>query len=224
MAHGTPVAVGFGNRKGPGHERTVTPPPARIGHRIGAGRGAVPRAVEPDDLEATGIFLRQTKGCLVAFATCVQEDELGQALRQQRGHPSRQRGHGGRQHAAEQMEHLAATRFDGRDDRRVVVPEGGAHLARGEIENGTPILVVDVRAACTHNEFGMKLGAVADQVVAHRGSQNVQRLQFMSVRIVTGSNRSQGQRLVGSIHGFVRCAPGRTRSSQVPIIAYAARN
>ncbi len=169
------IAVRLGNRERARNRRPVAAPAAGVGVRAGARRRAMPRAVETDDLEAAGELLGQTQRRFVALAAGIEKDQLGQASRQQRRHAPRERCDRRRQHAAEQVQHLAAALFDRGDDRRMIVAERGAHLARGKIEDGAPVLVVKVRSAGAYDELGMKFGAVADQVLAHRPVQRGRR-------------------------------------------------
>ncbi len=102
----------------------------------------------------------------VAFAAGIDEqrlrERLGDDLRERLGklHDA------ARDHAGEQMQRGVAALFDGGDDVRMVVADGGAHLARREVEDLPALRVEDVAALRLLDDLVVGVAAVADQVGA----------------------------------------------------------
>ena len=134
------IHVRFRHDVDAGHVHAVALAVAGVGHAADAAGHAVPGSADRQDLVALGVHLGHAQGYFIAFGAGVDEDGLGQAGR----HPvARQRGGQPRDHlgnhAAEQVEGVLARQPDRLDDGRVVVADGGAHLAGGEIQDLRPV-------------------------------------------------------------------------------------
>ena len=162
------VAVGPRYSEGADARRAVPAAAAIVGARRRAGGDAVPGAGEREHLEAAGLEFRHAQGGFVRFAAGAHEHHLLKLRREDRSELLRQPHHGRRQHAAEQVNHVAATLLDRFRHRRVVVAERRAHLPGAEVEDRAPGVVVDVGASGLRAEIGRERAHIADHVLAHR--------------------------------------------------------
>ncbi len=166
MLHGTAIGIGLRNDERPRHRRPVALAVARVRHRAGIAGHPVPRAAEPDHFKAARIKLGHLDRGFVAFAARAQQKRFAQRPGDDLRQLFRQLHDAARNHAREEMQRGVAARFDGRHDVRMAVPDGGAHLAGGEIQNSLSGSIPDVASLRAFHDFRIDVAAVADQVLA----------------------------------------------------------
>jgi len=99
---------------------------------------------------------------LLSLPVLTKSDRLRSDLRERVG----QLHDTARNHAGKEVQRAVAAPFDGGDDVRMVVADGRAHLAGREVEDLPACRVEDVAALRTLDNFGIRVAAVADQVLA----------------------------------------------------------
>jgi hypothetical protein len=171
VAEARPIAVGSRNGEAAGLGRPVTFSAMGIGGGGGRAGHAVPRLGEGHNLVAAGHQLGQPDGGLVRFRAGAEEDRARQRLGQDLRHGLGKPHDGPRQHTGEQMRQVAGRVRDRLDDLGVAVAENGAHLARGEIEDGAAFGIVDIAAPGVLDDDGRELAAVAHQVGLRRAPE-----------------------------------------------------
>ena len=125
------AAIGVRGREGEGAggERAVAFAACDIVHRERARGHAVPSALEADRLEPAGVQLRHLQRSFVRLPAGGEEHRLRQGWRQHRSKSPRQLDNGGTEHSAEKMNGTIASLGNRFDDARMIVADGGAHLA-----------------------------------------------------------------------------------------------
>jgi hypothetical protein len=91
------------------------------------------------DLVPAGDQFRHADGRLVGLRAGGQQQHLAQRLGQRLGEPSREVHHRPAEHAAEQVIKGGRLPLDRLHDRRVGMPEDGAHLPGREVEEPTTV-------------------------------------------------------------------------------------
>jgi hypothetical protein len=165
------VGIGLGDDIGPGSFRAGALAVAGEGYSARLAGHAMPRAAERQDLPAAGGELRHFQSGLVRLGARVDKKLPLQGRRQPASQLLGKAGHRLGNHPGEHVDRAVGAVLDRGHDRGVVVADGCAHLARGEIEDLTA-LVVDDRGALRRNEQGReRVAAVADQQLIGRFAQ-----------------------------------------------------
>jgi hypothetical protein len=135
VPHRAAVGVRLGNHERAGHSGAVPFAVAGERYRPCVAGDAMPRSPEGDHLEAAAVELGHLDGSVVALASGVHEERLRKRLGEDLRERLRQVDHAPRNHSGEEMQRRLAALADRGDDVRVVVPDRGAHLAGGEVED-----------------------------------------------------------------------------------------
>lgn len=138
-----------------------------MGHREGdgndPGQQAVEASREPNNLKAARVELGELDRDVVRFGPRVEQDHLLEGVGEDLGQPFGQGEHGLGQHPRVQVDRFVKRTPDRSSDPGMIVPDGGADLPRGEVEDAAAIRRLDpgpVRAsdrqrseaACVANE------------------------------------------------------------------------
>lgn len=137
--------------------RAIAPAAGAIGRGSRCAGHSVPALGESDDLVTTGDELRHTDGRLVGFGARSQQ-LYPVETRRESCQPRRELDHGTGQHPGKQMRNRRHLPVDGGDDVGMGVPEQGAHLAGGEIEDGTVIRIINETPSARSTMISSKAG------------------------------------------------------------------
>ena len=170
---GAAVGVGGRDREVPRCGWTVAAAPGAVGRGPGSGGHPVPGLGEADHLVAASEQLCDLQRGLVGLRAGGQQQRLLQWLRCGLGQGAGQIDHRLAEHAAEQVIQPGDVLGDRVDDVGVGVAEDGAHLPRGEVENGTTFGVIDERALRSRDHRRRKRAGVADQMPIHLAPEPV---------------------------------------------------
>src|SRR5262245_39430592 len=125
----------------------------------------MPRTGETDHLELAGMQLGELESGLVRFPARGQEHRFGKGGGQHRGQAPRKLDHRRAEHAAKQMQRALAGLGHRFHDAWMIVSDGRAHLARGEIEKLSALLVEDHRASRLDDEMRRERNAIVNEML-----------------------------------------------------------